>query len=132
MSWLKEAAFWNILLMSSIRLVSAQARGWPPLLKAVAPRNMLAMVVTALVSHELMSWLKTVAPRNMSDMVITAPVSQSSGKPPLLKAVAPWNIPLVFLTLPTSQELMSWLKFEVVENMYGIAFTLLVFQELMS
>ena len=39
MSWLKELAPLNIPVISLTLLVSAQERGAPPLLKAVAPKN---------------------------------------------------------------------------------------------
>jgi len=55
MFWLKATAFLNMLAMVVTLLVSDQARDWPPLLKAVAPSNIPPMVVTAPVFHELIS-----------------------------------------------------------------------------
>ena len=60
-------------------------------LKAVAPRNMLSMSVTAETSHPEMSWLKEEAPRNMLPMSVTAKTSQVEMSP--LKEEALLNTP---------------------------------------
>ena len=52
-------------------------RSW---LKAVAPRNMSAIVCTVLVLHVLSGWLKAVAPANISLVVVT-PFRSSAATP---------------------------------------------------
>ena len=77
-------------------------------LKAVAPLNMLAMVVTPEVFHLPMSWLKAVAPTNMLTIVATLAVFHEPMLP--LKAVALWNMVPMCVTLAVFHEPTLTLK----------------------
>ncbi len=104
-----------------------------PLLKAVAPVNIYAILVTALVFHDPMFWLKAVALVNIYDIFVTARVSQRTVPPMVflliswLKLVA-WNIANILLTFLVSHDPMFWLKLVALRNIDAIFVTLLVSQ----
>jgi hypothetical protein len=76
-----------LLLYAAEEGQSALQRVW---LKAVAPLNMLLMVVTFATFHAEMSWLKAVAPWNISPISVTAATFHLEMS--LLKEVAPLNM----------------------------------------
>jgi len=87
-------------------------------LKAVALKNMAAILVTAPVFQPPMGWLKAVR-ANMASMLVTAPVFQPpmDGLPPLLKTVAKLNMAVMLVTELVIHEPMFWLNEEANWNM---------------
>ena len=73
MSWLKAEVDMNILAMLVTELVTQPLIFW---LKATAYMNMLAMLVTELVAQPLTAWLKPSELTNVPTMLVTACVSQ--------------------------------------------------------
>ena len=97
---------------------------------AVAPRNMLVVLSTLVVSQRTTVWEYEIESANMRSMLVTMDVSQSDKVK--LKLFAPSNMLDISVTWETFQDPIDWLKVVAVLNMPRIVFTLLVFQREMS
>ena len=77
---------------------------------SAVPPNILAFPVAVEDSQaaEQRVWLKAVAPKNMSCMVVTADTSHAERS--WLKALAPANTPYMLVTAETFHAEISWLK----------------------
>jgi len=99
MSWLKFAAFSNIICIPVTFEVSHLSRGW---LKFEAPLNIASILLLDATFQWFKGWLK---------------------------ASASENIPSMFCTFETSQEVKGWLKDDAMENILHILTAFPTFQE---